>query len=71
MSAAAREVTKEKLTTRAGVARWWNSIMGDSSYLERWMPDSPVARAYTDQNMGCWRLAYGMNSKSVSGTFEP
>ena len=50
----AKSVTEAKLSTKAGVTRWWKRIIGDPEFLVEWKP--PRASIHTDQQREYWRV---------------
>ena len=65
-AAIAKEVHAAKLHTKVGIGRWWATVVGDKTYLEKWKP--PSSGVFTDVENGRWRVHIGSVVKSFSWT---
>ena len=59
-------VAAYKIHTKTGAERWWNTVFGDTSFIEQALP--AAAKVFTDHANGRWRLQYGARDKSFSWT---
>ena len=64
VAAIAKEVHAAKLHTKVGLGRWWATVVGDKTFLEKWKP--PSSGVFTDVENGRWRVNIGRVVKSFS-----
>jgi hypothetical protein len=57
-------VAAYKIHTKTGAGRWWNTVFGDTSFIEQALP--AAAKVFTDHANGRWRLQYGARDTSFS-----